>query len=206
MHEGLFITLEGIEGAGKSSSLNYISELFICAGHEVLQTREPGGTDTGEQIRKILLDSDNIKLESSTELLLMFAARSQHLEEIAKPALEKDQVVICDRFTDASYAYQGGGRGIEELRIKTLEDWVQLGFTPTVTLLFDLDVDVGLRRAEKRSQADRFEQEDIMFFKRVRSSYLQRASNEPIRFRIINAGNSLEDVKQQIHKALQEYL
>ncbi len=206
MHEGLFITLEGIEGAGKSSSLNYISELFICAGHEVLQTREPGGTDTGEQIRKILLDSDNIKLESSTELLLMFAARSQHLEEIVKPALEKDQVVICDRFTDASYAYQGGGRGIEELRIKTLEDWVQLGFTPTVTLLFDLDVDVGLRRAEKRSQADRFEQEDIMFFKRVRSSYLQRASNEPIRFRIINAGNSLEDVKQQIHKALQEYL
>ena len=205
MHEGLFITLEGIEGAGKSSSLNYISELFICAGHEVLQTREPGGTDTGEQIRKILLDSDNIKLESSTELLLMFAARSQHLEEIVKPALEKDQVVICDRFTDASYAYQGGGRGIEELRIKTLEDWVQLGFTPTVTLLFDLDVDVGLRRAEKRRQADRFEQEDIMFFKRVRSSYLQRASNEPIRFRIINAGNSLEDVKQQIHKALQEY-
>ena len=206
MHEGLFITLEGIEGAGKSSSLNYISELFVCAGHEVLQTREPGGTDTGEQIRKILLDSDNIRLESSTELLLMFAARSQHLEEIVKPALEKDQIVICDRFTDASYAYQGGGRGIEELRIKTLEDWVQLGFTPTVTLLFDLDVEVGLRRAEKRSQADRFEQEDIMFFKRVRSSYLQRASNEPIRFRIINAGNSLEDVKQQIHKALHEYL
>lgn len=206
MHEGLFITLEGIEGAGKSSSLNYISELFICAGHEVLQTREPGGTDTGEQIRKILLDSDNIKLESSTELLLMFAARSQHLEEIVKPALENDQIVICDRFTDASYAYQGGGRGIEELRIKTLEDWVQLGFTPTVTLLFDLDVEVGLRRAEKRNQADRFEQEDIMFFKRVRSSYLQRASNEPTRFRIINAGNSLEDVKQQIHKALHEYL
>ena len=155
MHEGLFITLEGIEGAGKSSSLNYISELFICAGHEVLQTREPGGTDTGEQIRKILLDSNNTKLESSTELLLMFAARSQHLEEIVKPALEKDQVVICDRFTDASYAYQGGGRGIEELRIKTLEDWVQLGFTPTVTLLFDLDVDVGLRRAEKRSKSTR---------------------------------------------------
>lgn len=206
MHEGLFITLEGIEGAGKSSSLNYISELFICAGHEVLQTREPGGTDTGEQIRKILLDSDNIKLESSTELLLMFAARSQHLEEIVKPALENDQIVICDRFTDASYAYQGGGRGIEESRIKTLEDWVQLGFTPTVTLLFDLDVEVGLRRAEKRNQADRFEQEDIMFFKRVRSSYLKRASNEPTRFRIINAGNSLEDVKQQIHKALHEYL
>ena len=206
MHEGLFITLEGIEGAGKSSSLNYISELFICAGHEVLQTREPGGTDTGEQIRKILLDSDNIKLESSTELLLMFAARSQHLEEIVKPALVKDQVVICDRFTDASYAYQGGGRGIEELRIKTLEDWVQLGFKPTVTLLFDLDVEVGLRRAGKRSKADRFEQEDVMFFKRIRSSYLQRASNEPMRFRIINAGNSLDDVKQQIHKALQEYL
>ncbi len=206
MQKGLFITLEGIEGAGKSSLMDYISELFTRAGHEVIQTREPGGTDTGEQIRKVLLDSNNSGLESSTELLLMFAARRQHIEEVIRPALALDQIVICDRFTDASYAYQGGGRGIEESRIKTLEDWVQLGLKPSLTLLFDLDVEIGLHRAGRRSQADRFEQEDILLFKRIRSCYLHRANNEPKRFRIIDAGKSLENVKQQTYKVLQKYL
>jgi dTMP kinase len=206
MQKGLFITLEGIEGAGKSSLMDYISGLFTRAGHEVIQTREPGGTDTGEQIRKVLLDSNNSGLESSTELLLMFAARRQHIEEVIRPALALDQIVICDRFTDASYAYQGGGRGIEESRIKTLEDWVQLGLKPSLTLLFDLDVEIGLHRAGRRSQADRFEQEDILFFKRIRSCYLHRANNEPKRFRIIDAGKSLENVKQQTYKVLQKYL
>lgn len=206
MQKGLFITLEGIEGAGKSSLMDYIFELFTCAGHEVIQTREPGGTDTGEQIRKVLLDSNNSGLESSTELLLMFAARRQHIEEVIRPALALDQIVICDRFTDASYAYQGGGRGIEESRIKTLEDWVQLGLKPSLTLLYDLDVEIGLHRAGRRSQADRFEQEDILFFKRIRSCYLDRANNEPIRFRIIDAGKSLENVKHQTYKVLQKYL
>jgi dTMP kinase len=206
MQEALFITLEGVEGAGKSSLMDYISELFTRAGHEVIQTREPGGTKTGEQIREILLDSNNIGLDSSTELLLMFAARMQHLEEVIKPAMASGHIVICDRFTDASYAYQGGGRGIEESRIQTLEDWVQLGLKPDLTLLFDLDVEVGLRRAGKRSQVDRFEQEDILFFERIRSCYLERANKEPTRFRIIDSGESLENVKQQIQKVLQEHL
>jgi dTMP kinase len=206
MQNALFITLEGVEGAGKSSLMDYISELFSNAGHQVIQTREPGGTKTGEQIRDILLDSNNIGLESSTELLLMFAARMQHIEEVIKPALASGQIVICDRFTDASYAYQGGGRGIEESRIQALEDWVQEGLKPDLTLLFDLDVEVGLRRAGKRSQADRFEQEDILFFERIRSCYLERANKEPTRFRIIDSGESLENVKQQIEKVLQDLL
>lgn len=206
MQEALFITLEGVEGAGKSSLMDYISELFTRAGLAVIQTREPGGTKTGEQIREILLDSNNIGLENNTELLLMFAARMQHLEEVIKPALASGQIVICDRFTDASYAYQGGGRGIEESRIQILEDWVQEGLKPDLTLLFDLNVEVGLRRAGKRSQADRFEQEDILFFERIRSCYLERANKEPTRFRIIDSGESLENVKQQIQKVLQEHL
>lgn len=206
MQEALFISLEGVEGAGKSSLMDYISELFTNAGNQVVQTREPGGTKTGEQIREILLDSNNIGLESNTELLLMFAARMQHIEEVIKPALASGQIVICDRFTDASYAYQGGGRGIEESRIQALEDWVQEGLKPDLTLLFDLDVEVGLRRAGKRSQADRFEQEDILFFERIRSCYLDRANKEPTRFRIIDSGESLENVKQQIQKVLQEHL
>ncbi len=206
MQEALFITLEGVEGAGKSSLMDYISELFTRVGLAVIQTREPGGTKTGEQIREILLDSNNIGLENNTELLLMFAARMQHLEEVIKPALASGQIVICDRFTDASYAYQGGGRGIEESRIQILEDWVQDGLKPDLTLLFDLDVEIGLRRAGKRSQADRFEQEDILFFERIRSCYLERANKEPTRFRIIDSGESLENVKQQIQKVLQEHL
>ncbi len=206
MQEALFITLEGVEGAGKSSLMDFISELFTNVGKQVIQTREPGGTKTGEQIREILLDSNNIGLESNTELLLMFAARMQHLEEVIKPALASGQIVICDRFTDASYAYQGGGRGIEESRIQTLEDWVQQGLKPDVTLLFDLDVEVGLRRAGKRSQADRFEQEDILFFERIRSCYLERVDKEPTRFRIIDSGEPMENVKQQIQKVLQDYL
>ena len=206
MKETLFITLEGVEGAGKSSLMDYISELFTSTGHEVIQTREPGGTRTGEQIREILLDSNNIGLESNTELLLMFAARMQHLEEVIKPALASDQIVICDRFTDASYAYQGGGRGIQESRIQSLEDWVQEGLKPDITLLFDLDVEVGLRRAGKRSQADRFEQEDILFFERIRSCYLERAKKESSRFRIIHSGENMENVKQQIQNVLKKHL
>jgi len=206
MQEALFITLEGVEGAGKSSLMDFISELFTTAGHQAIQTREPGGTKTGEQIREILLDSNNIGLDSNTELLLMFAARMQHLEEVIKPALASAQIVICDRFTDASYAYQGGGRGIEESRIQALEGWVQQGLKPDLTLLFDLDVEVGLRRAGKRSQADRFEQEDILFFERIRSCYLERANKEPKRFQIIHSGESLENVKQQIQNVLQVYL
>jgi dTMP kinase len=205
-NKGLFITLEGVEGAGKSTLMDFVADLFSKAGHEVIQTREPGGTKTGEQIRNILLDSNNIGLTNDTELLLMFAARVQHIQEVIKPALSSGKVVICDRFTDASYAYQGGGRGIEQTRIKQLEDWAQQGLKPDLTLLFDLDVEIGLRRAGKRSEADRFEQEDIDFFERIRLCYLDRAKNEPERFRIIDSAQSFDNVKQQIQDILQNHL
>ncbi len=201
--KGFFITLEGTEGAGKSTLMDFIGDLLSKSGKQVLLTREPGGTKTGEKIRDILLDSNNTGLTDDTELLLMFAARAQHIEEIIKPALALGKVVICDRFTDASYAYQGGGRGVDHTRIKQLEDWVQKGLQADLTLLFDLDVEIGLRRAGKRSEADRFEQEEIGFFQRIRSCYLERAENEPERFKIIDAAKSFEEVKQQITEILQ---
>lgn len=206
MQKGLFITLEGVEGAGKSTLMDFVANLFSKSGYEVIQTREPGGTKTGEQIRKLLLDSNNIGLTNDTELLLMFAARGQHLQEVINPALLSGKVVICDRFTDASYAYQGGGRGIEQSRIQALENWVQQGLKPDLTLLFDLDVEIGLRRAGKRSEADRFEQEEIGFFERIRSCYLARAENEPERIRIIDSAQSFDSVKQQIQDILKDYL
>ncbi len=206
MQQGLFITLEGVEGAGKSTFMDFVANLFSKSGHDVLQTREPGGTKTGEQIRNILLDSNNIGLTNDTELLLMFAARGQHLQEVINPALSSGKIVVCDRFTDASYAYQGGGRGVEQSRIQTLENWVQQGLKPDLTLLFDLDVEIGLRRAGKRSEADRFEQEEISFFERIRSCYLDRAENEPERFRIIDSALSFDNVKQQIQDILKEHL
>lgn len=205
MQQGVFITLEGVEGAGKSTLMAYAAEYFAEKGREVIQTREPGGTKTGEQIRAILLDSDNETLTDNTELLLMFAARMQHIDEVIKPALSSAQVVICDRFTDATYAYQGAGRGLDTTRIEALENWVQQGLKPHITLLFDLDVETGLRRANQRSDADRFEQEEISFFERIRNCYLKRAENEPERFRIIDASKSFEDVKQQIQTILEGY-
>lgn len=205
MQQGVFITLEGVEGAGKSTLMAYVTEYFAEKGREVIQTREPGGTKTGEQIRAILLDSDNETLTDNTELLLMFAARMQHIDEVIKPALSSGQVVICDRFTDATYAYQGAGRGLDITRIEALENWVQQGLKPDITLLFDLDVETGLRRANQRSDADRFEQEEIGFFERIRSCYLERAENEAKRFRIIDASQLFEDVKQQIKAILEEY-
>lgn len=205
MQQGLFITLEGVEGAGKSTLMAYVAEIFLEKGKQVVQTREPGGTKTGEQIRSILLDSDNAGVTDDTELLLMFAARMQHIDEVIKPALSSGQIVICDRFTDASYAYQGAGRGLKSSRIQILENWVQQGLEPDLTLLFDLDVETGLRRASKRSKADRFEQEEISFFERVRTCYLNRAKSEPERFRIVDASQSFENVKQQIQTILAEY-
>jgi dTMP kinase len=206
MQKSLFITLEGVEGAGKSSLMGYVAELFSGAGRDVVLTREPGGTKTGEQIRNILLDSNNIGLSNDTELLLMFAARAQHIEEIITPALSSGKIVICDRFTDASYAYQGGGRGIDHARIRHLEEWVQKGLKPDLTLLFDLDVKIGLERAGKRGDADRFEQEEISFFERIRSCYLDRAEKEPERFRTIDSSQSFDNVKQQIQDILKTHL
>jgi len=205
MQQGVFITLEGVEGAGKSTLMAYAAEYFSEKDREVIQTREPGGTKTGEQIRAILLDSDNETLTDNTELLLMFAARMQHIDEVIKPALSSGKIVICDRFTDATYAYQGAGRGLDTTRIEALEKWVQQGLKPDITLLFDLDIETGLRRANQRSDADRFEQEEISFFERIRSCYLKRAKEEPKRFRIIDASKSFENVKLQIQTILEEY-
>lgn len=206
MQQNLFITLEGVEGAGKSSMMAFIANLFLNAGHGVVQTREPGGTKTGEQIREILLDSSNIGLTKNTELLLMFSARMQHIEEVIKPALKANQIVLCDRFTDASYAYQGGGRGISTQKIEILESWVQEDLKPDLTLLFDLDVKTGLMRAGKRSAADRFEQEESDFFQRIRSCYLERAKEEPERFRIIDAAQEIADVQAQLKNVIQDFL
>ena len=203
MQTGLFITLEGIEGAGKSTAMEYVNQRIFQASRKTRLTREPGGTVVGEQIREILLNPYNHALSMDAELLLMFAARAQNLNEVIRPALACGDVVICDRFTDASYAYQGGGRGIEETRIRLLQDWTQQELQPDLTLLFDIDVEVGLRRAGKRSQVDRFEQETLDFFERVRDCYLQRAQRYPERYRLIESGLSLDNVKQQIDHILQ---
>ncbi|MDZ7663040.1 dTMP kinase [Thiohalophilus sp.] len=199
---GYFITVEGGEGVGKSSNLGFIETWLREAGKEVVMTREPGGTALGENIRKLLLDANENHMAVDTELLLMFAARAQHLEEVIKPALAQDKWVICDRFTDATYAYQGGGRGVDFQRIAQLEQWVQGNLRPDLTLLLDMPVQQGLQRAGQRSTPDRFEREQQHFFERVRETYLIRARQEPNRFRVIDAAPALEQVHQQIAAVL----
>jgi dTMP kinase len=206
MKKGLFITLEGIEGAGKSTVVDFIGDFLTKEGHDVIKTREPGGTVIGEQIREILLKNENYTLTYDTELLLVFSARAQHIQEVILPALSSGKIILCDRFTDASYAYQGGGRGIDASRINLLEKWVQGDLRPNLTLLFDLDVSIGMQRTKKRSDADRFEREEIIFFEKIRNTYLERAKKEPQRFRIINSASSLENVKEQIVSILKDFL
>ena len=198
MKKGFFISLEGIEGAGKSTMVSFIEDFLTKDGHDVIKTREPGGTKIGEQIRTILLKNENNNLTADTELLLMFAARAQHMNEIITPALSSGKTILCDRFIDASYAYQGGGRGIDASRINLLEKWIQSNLRPDLTLLFDLDVSVGMTRSQKRSAADRFEQEKSIFFEKVRACYLKRAEDEPDRFRVINSGLPLQKVEDKI--------
>ena len=206
MKEGLFITLEGVEGAGKTTLVDFIENLLVKSGHDVVKTREPGGTKIGEQIREILLKNENNELTDDTELLLIFAARAQHIKEVIIPSLSSGKIVLCDRFTDASYAYQGGGRGIDESRINLLEKWVQSNLRPDLTILFDLDVTLGLERTKKRSKSDRFEEEKIVFFEKVRSIYLKRAEDEPKLFRIINAELPIEKVKEELTIILEEFI
>ena len=201
--KGLLITLEGIEGAGKSTLLDFAGALLRRAGRAVVLTREPGGTATGERIRALLLDRASVDLSDEAELLLIFAARAQHLAEVIRPALSAGQIVLCDRFIDASYAYQGGGRGLAAERIRQLEDWTLGGLTPDLTLLFDLEVETGLARASGRrlfgnTEADRFEQQGRAFFERARAAYLRRAAQAPERFRRIDAAEPLPRVKQRL--------
>jgi dTMP kinase len=200
---GRFITIEGIEGVGKTTNIEFIDSLLRDAGREVVLTREPGGTPIGEDIRELLLGHKHDGMSDDTELLLMFAARAEHLDKVIRPALAEGKDVLCDRFTDATYAYQGGGRGIAVDHIAVLENWVQAELRPDLTLLLDVPVAVGLERAGNRSTPDRFEKEKHDFFERVREMYLQRAKAEPHRYRIIDASQPLDEVQSQIRTALQ---
>ncbi len=199
---GKFITLEGIEGAGKSSHLAFIQKYFQHAGKTVVLTREPGGTLLGEKIRELLLDHRNDAMAADTELLLMFAARAQHLAQVICPALARGDWVLCDRFTDATYAYQGGGRGIAAERIAAMETWVQGELRPDLTLLLDVPEDIGLQRAGQRSTPDRFERERAEFFARVRAAYLDMAKSNAARYRVIDASQPLDKVQLDIQKTL----
>lgn len=204
-HErGCFITIEGIEGVGKSTQIAAIVSALETQGKRVLLTREPGGTELGEAIRALLLSTDYPPMDQRTELLLMFAARAEHIYSRIIPALQNGTWVVSDRFTDASYAYQGGGRNIPVDKIRGLEQWVQEGFKPDYTFLLDAPVEVGLARAKNRGPQDRIEQEDLDFFQRVRDLYRERAENEPQRFRVINAANSEMEVKKDVLKTLAE--
>jgi dTMP kinase len=205
-NRGRFITVEGVEGAGKSSNLEFIKHLLENAGKEVLYTREPGGTPLGEEVRSLLLGHKHTGMADDTELLLMFAARAEHLEQKIKPALEAGIWVLCDRFTDASYAYQGGGRGIDKERIRSLEQWTHGDLRPDLTLLLDLSVEIGLERAGKRSAPDRFEKEEIQFFEAVRQAYLQIAWDEADRVKVVDASNPLYEVQARIAEVIQEFI
>lgn len=202
----LFITLEGTEGVGKTSNLAYIRQLLDEAKINYIVTREPGGTPLGESLRGMLLSNDYKGMSSDTELLLMFAARAEHVAQVIKPALAKGQWVLCDRFTDATFAYQGGGRQLDMQRIAGLENWVLGDLRPDLTLLLDCPLEIGRARADNRSAPDRFEQEKDAFFNRVRDVYLARAKAEPKRIRVIDASQDLPNVQRQLKTVLAKYL
>jgi dTMP kinase len=203
---GRFITVEGIEGVGKTTNIDFIHRQLLAAGREVLLTREPGGTPLAEAIRGLLLDPEYTGMDARCELQLVFAARAEHLAKVIRPALEQGKWVLCDRFTDATYAYQGGGRGIETSIIAALEMLVQGDFRPDLTLLLDVPVAVGLARAGKRGALDRFEQEQVDFFDRVRMCYLDMAREHPARYRVIDAGQPLAQVQQDLAAVLTNFL
>jgi len=199
---GFFISLEGGEGAGKSTQHRRIVEWLDSHGKTVVEAREPGGTPVSEQIRQVLLDTRNAGLNATAELLLMFAARSQLVQEIIVPALAAGHVIVCDRFADASYAYQGGGRQLGAETVSKVEQLVLKGLQPDLTLLFDIPVEQGMTRVAGRGAADRFEVESVRFFERVRATYLQRATANPQRFRVIDASQGQEQVWQQVETVL----
>jgi dTMP kinase len=203
---GLFITVEGGEGVGKTTNLTFIADFLRSNGIELVQTREPGGTPLAEQIRALLLEARGEPVAPMAELLLMFAARAQHLEQVVQPELAAGRWVLCDRFTDATYAYQGGGRQLDLTVIAELERLVQGNFRPDVTLLLDLPVSQGLARAGARGELDRFEQEQLAFFERVRGVYLERAQRFPRQFRVIDASGSLGQVQANIGDVLARVL
>jgi len=197
----MFITLEGGEGAGKSTSRDFIVSLLEDYQVPFIQTREPGGTTIGEALRGLLLSKKGTAPSVTTELLMVFAARAQHLHEVIEPALRDGKWVLCDRFTDATYAYQGYGRGFDLREIEALEALVQRGRHPDLTLLFDIDPQLGMARARQRAELDRFEEEELAFFEKVREGYLSRAECDS-RFKIIDASRSITDVQHALRETL----
>jgi len=202
----LFISIEGGEGVGKSTNIATLEAWLQRQRIDYCLTREPGGTPLAEKMRELLLGIEDEPLSSSAELLLVFAARAQHLEQVIKPALARGEWVLCDRFTDATYAYQGGGRGLPAAHIAALEQQVQGGLRPDYTLLLDAPVEVGMARAGKRGELDRFETEQRAFFDRVRSCYLERAAAEPNRFRVINTDRPLAQIGPELEAIMAQLL
>ncbi|KAA3627382.1 MAG: dTMP kinase [Proteobacteria bacterium] len=203
---GRFITVEGGEGAGKSTNLRLIEHCLQEEGIEFIATREPGGTPLGEEIRALLLEHRDEPMSNTAELLLVFAARAEHVAKVILPALKTGRWVICDRFTDATYAYQGAARGMGDESVALLENFVQGALRPDITLLFDLPVSLGLTRAGRRGAADRFESEAQAFFEQVRTAYLERAKQNPERYRIVDAAQDLDHVHNQVRTILQHLI
>ena len=203
---GRFITLEGGEGVGKTTNMAYIQALLEEQNIPLLLTREPGGTALAENIRQLLLDKEQESIAPQTELLMMFAARAQHIKHVITPALEQGTWVLCDRFTDATYAYQGGGRNMALSSIQWLENFVQGDLRPDLTLLLDAPIQLGMQRAQKRGKLDRFESEKMAFFEQVRQSYLSIAAQQPERVKIIDATQKLSSVQAQIKQMLSAFI
>ncbi len=201
---GKFITLEGIDGAGKSTHLRWIARFLRRRGLKVTVTREPGGTAVGENLRRLVLGSKR-GLNPETETLLMFAARREHLDKVIVPALVAGRWVLCDRFTDATYAYQAAGSGVSWRKIAMLERWTQEGLQPNLTILFDVSPTLGRRRAGRRKNLDRFEREKGAYYRRVRNAYLRRARENPRRIKVIDASRTLAEVDKQLEKLLLSY-
>jgi len=204
-YTGKFITLEGIEGVGKTTNREYIRSLLEQTGKPCIETREPGGTPLGEALREMLLQHKHQGMSSDAELLMMFASRAEHLNKVILPALEAGNNVLCDRFTEATYAYQGGGRGISDKKISELENWVQGDLRPDLTLILDAPVETGRDRAGRRSAPDRIETEQNDFFERVRQTYLQLANHYPHRITVVDASVALEHVQDQIYHVMKEH-
>lgn len=192
---GKFITLEGVDGAGKSTHIPFLIAALEEQGHEVVSTREPGGTKLGENLRELLLHH---AMHAETETLLMFAARHEHITQVIEPALQRGAFVLSDRFTDATFAYQYGGRGVPAEKIELLEKWVQGELQPDLTILFDIPVEISTRRLANARSPDKFERENADFFSRIRAAYLERAAKYPNRFRIINADRQIAEIQEEL--------
>ncbi len=203
---GKFITVEGQDGAGKTTNLERIESIVRSSGYDVLRTREPGGTPLGDEVRRLVLHRGDLRIDPVAELLLIFAARAQHLAAAIKPALAAGTWVVCDRFTDATYAYQGGGRGVDSVLIAELERRVQGALRPDLTLLFDVDIATGMQRTGLGGARDRFESEEEAFKNRVRETYLARARSDPRRVRIVDAARPLDQVAREVESIAHQYI